>query len=129
MTMPSSPEWKGWAALNWVIPGLWGTNEAFINYNITFQDETVNNLGNVSEQDPEGVIPSWNYSNIQLGARFGDDWTVSLFVRNMFDQKAIMWLDTGSNYISDFFGVDWNRNIRSYNRPRTIGLQVRKNWN
>ena len=40
-----------------------------------------------------------------------------------------MYLETGNNYISDFFGADWNRNLRSYNRPRTIGLQVRKNWN
>ena len=129
MTMSNSPEWKGWAALNWTIPGLFGTDEAFINYTISFQDETVNNLGNVSERDPEGIIPSWNYSNLQMGARFGNDWTVSLFVRNLFDQKAIMYLETGNNYISDFFGADWNRNLRSYNRPRTIGLQVRKNWN
>lgn len=129
MTMPSSPEWKGWAALYWTIPGLFGSDEAFLNYTISFQDETVNNLGNVSEQDPEGVVPSWNYSDLQLGARFGNDWTVSLFVRNLFDQEATMYLSTGSNYISDFFGADWNRNLRSYNRPRTIGLQVRKNWN
>ena len=49
-------------------------------------------------------------------------------VRNLFDQKAMSWLSTGNNYISDFFEADWGRNIRSYNRPRTISVQVRKYW-
>jgi len=129
MPMANSPEWSGWASLHWSIPGLFGTDEAFVNYSISFQDETFNSLSSVSDNDPEGIVPSWNISNLQLGARLQNDWTVTLVVRNLFDQKAIMWLDTGGNYISDFFGTEWNRNIRSYNRPRTFGLQVRKNWN
>jgi outer membrane receptor protein involved in Fe transport len=130
--MPSSPQWKGWAALHWTIPGLFGTEEAWFNYNISFQDETWNNLWNMIDyyngEPKEGVVPSWNYSNVQFGVRLQNDWTINLVVRNIWDQKAMMWLSTGDNYISDFFGADWNRDIRSYNRPRTIGLQVRKNW-
>jgi outer membrane receptor protein involved in Fe transport len=128
MTMPSSPQWKGWAALHWTIPGLFGTQEAFLHYDISFQDESYNSLTSVTENDPNGIVPSWNYSNLQLGVRLESDWTFNLVVRNLFDQKAMSWLDTGGNYASDWFGADWNRDIRSYNRPRTIGLQVRKNW-
>jgi iron complex outermembrane receptor protein len=129
MILPGSPQWKGRFALFWTIPGLFGSEEAFVNYDFSFQDETWDSLTNISENDREGIIPSWNVSNLQLGARLENNWTITFVVRNLFDQKAMSWLDTGGNYASDWFGVDWNRNIRSYNRPRSFGLQVRKNWN
>jgi outer membrane receptor protein involved in Fe transport len=129
MTMPSSPQWKGWAALHWTIPGLFGTEEAFLNYSISFQDETWNSLTSVSDNDPEGLMPDWNVSNLQLGANLRNDWTVTFVVRNLFDQEAMSYLSNGSNYQSDWFGVDWNQNIRTYQRPRSFALQVRKNWN
>jgi len=126
--MPNSPKYKGRLGLFWDIPGLFGNADAFVNYDISFQGKTWNSSSNVSSDNEDGIIPSWNVSNLQLGTRLQNDWTLTLVVRNLFDQKAVSWLNTGGNYISDWFGADWNRNIRSYNRPRTISLQVRKNW-
>jgi outer membrane receptor protein involved in Fe transport len=74
-------------------------------------------------------MPDWNVSNLQLGANLRNDWTVTFVVRNLFDQEAMSYLSNGSNYQSDWFGVDWNQNIRTYQRPRSFALQVRKNWN
>ena len=125
----TSPKWKGRFGLYWTIPGLFGSDDVYVNYDISFQDDTWNSLDSSGNYDEEGKIPSWNVSNLQVGSHFGDGWTVTLVVRNLFDQKAISWLDNGGNYVPDFFGVDWNRNIRSYNRPRNIGLQVMKTWN
>jgi outer membrane receptor protein involved in Fe transport len=128
MTMPNSPKWKGRAALYWTIPGAWGTEDLFLTYDISFQGKTWNSLSNISNDNRNGIIPSWNVSNLQFGAHLRDELMISLVVRNLFDQKAQSWLDTGGNYIPDFFEADWGRDIRSYNRPRSISIQVRKNW-
>jgi outer membrane receptor protein involved in Fe transport len=127
--LPNSPKWKGRAALYWNIPGLFGTEEVFVNYDISFQGKSWNSIDNVRDQNENGILPSWNVSNLQIGTNLKNNWTVGLVIRNLFDQKAMQWLDTGGNYISDFFEADWNRDIRTWNRPRSFSIQVRKNWN
>jgi len=127
-TLPNSQKYAGHASLWWTIPALFGTEDVFINYDISFQGKTWNNIENSRDENVNGQLPSWNVSNLQIGANFENEWSVTLVVRNLFDQKAMQWLDTGSNYISEYFGADWNRDIRSYNRPRTISVQFRKYW-
>jgi outer membrane receptor protein involved in Fe transport len=126
--LPNSPEYKGRASLFWSIPGLWGTESISVYYDISFEGKRYNNIDNARDQGETGKMPSWNASNLQIGANFPNEWSLNLVIRNLFDQKAMSWLDSGSNYISDYFGADWNRNIRSYNRPRTVSLQFRKFW-
>ncbi|MDH3925264.1 MAG: TonB-dependent receptor, partial [Xanthomonadales bacterium] len=126
--MPNSPEYKGRASLWWSIPGLFGTEDVFLYYDISFEGKRYNNIDNARDEGDLGKMPSWNISNLQIGANFHNEWSINLVVRNLFDQKAMQWLDTGSNYISDWFGADWNRDIRTYNRPRSISVQFRKNW-
>ena len=126
--LPNSPEYKGRASLFWSIPGLWGTESISVYYDISFEGKRYNNIDNARDQGETGKMPSWNASNLQIGANFPNEWSLNLVIRNLFDQKAMSWLDSGSNYISDYFGADWNRNIRTYNRPRTVSLQFRKFW-
>ncbi|MFV1998585.1 MAG: TonB-dependent receptor, partial [Acidiferrobacterales bacterium] len=126
MTLPTSPEWKAFAALNWTFPGALGTEEVFLRYDYSYQSETWNTLQSIMDNNPEGIIDAWNVSNLQVGARLKNDWTVTFVLRNLFDQKAIATLYNGANYASDWFGTDFNRNKRVYNRPRTFGIQIRK---
>ncbi|MFV1998713.1 MAG: TonB-dependent receptor, partial [Acidiferrobacterales bacterium] len=129
MTLPTSPEWKAFAALNWTFPGALGTEEVFLRYDYSYQSETWNTLQSIMDNNPEGIIDAWNVSNLQVGARLKNDWTVTFVLRNLFDQKAIATLYNGANYASDWFGTDFNKNKRVYNRPRTFGIQIRKSWN
>jgi iron complex outermembrane receptor protein len=128
MDVPNSPKWKGQVSAYWSIPDVWGTEDLFFYYDISFQGKTWNSLSSISNDDENGIVPSWNVSNLRFGANLHDEWSIALVVRNLFDQKAMSWLDTGGNYIPDFFEADWGRDIRSYNRPRTISVQVRKYW-
>jgi iron complex outermembrane receptor protein len=125
---PTQAEWKGNIALDYYLPGAFGTDGMFFHYDWAYQSETWNDLGNAQTRNPNGVIPSWNTSNFRMGVNLENNWTISLAVRNVFDQKAINWLDTGSNYISDHFGAPFRLNVRSYNRPRNIAIQVRKGF-
>jgi iron complex outermembrane receptor protein len=126
--LPNSPKYKGQASVWWSIPGLLGTEDVFVYYDISYEGKRYNNIDNAREEGEFGKMPSWNISNLQIGANFENEWSLNLVVRNLFDQKAMSWLSTGSNYISEWFGADWGRNIASYNRPRTISLQYRKFW-
>jgi len=130
MPMPNSPEYKGFLAFDWSFPGVFGSEDVFLRYDFSFQGKTWNNLTSIIDEDETGLIDSWNLSNLQIGTHLQNDWTINLVIRNLFDQKAISEIYNGYvNDVSDFFGTDFNKNKRFYNRPRTIGLQVRKNWN
>jgi outer membrane receptor protein involved in Fe transport len=129
MTMPSSPKRKIYAALDYDIPGAFGARNLFFHYDISYQSEVYNWMDDIWNRNPEGIIESWNVSNLRIGANLENDWSISLVVRNLFDQKAISRLDGSfQREVSDWFGTDFNRDKRTYNRPRTIGLQVRKNF-
>jgi len=130
MPLPTSPEWKGFLALDWTFPGAFGTRDVFLRYDISFQSKTWNSLTSIIDEDETGIIDSWNLSNLQIGTHLQNDWTINFVIRNLFDQKAISDIWNGfPNDVSDWFATDFNKNKRSYNRPRTIGLQVRKSWN
>ena len=125
---PNQPDWKANIALDYYLPGALGTEGMFFHYDWAYQAETWNDLGNAQTNNPNGIIPSWTTSNFRMGVNLQNNWTISLAIRNMFDEKAYNWLDTGSNYISDHFGSPIRLNVRSYNRPRNIALQVRKGF-
>jgi len=130
MPLPTSPEWKGFIAADWTFPGAFGTDDVFLRYDFSFQSKTWNTLSSIIDNDTDGVMDSWNLSNLRLGTHLQNDWTVTFVIRNLFDQKAESVIWTGTvNDISDFYGTDFNRSKRVYNRPRTFGLQVRKSWN
>ncbi len=128
MTLPTSPKRKAFLALDWTIPGAFGTNDVFLRYDISYQSQTWNTLQSIMDNNPDGVISSWNVSNFRIGTHLKNDWSVTLVARNLFDQKAIAVLNNGANFASDWFGTDFNKNKRVYNRPRTFGIQVRKSW-
>lgn len=127
-TMVRSPEWKAWAALDWTLPGAAFGNDLWFRYNISYSDESFNRLSNAIQRDPEGLIPSWTVSDFQAGIDFSNDMTLSLVVNNVFDEKAINWLSDFPNYASDWFGTEFNKNKRTYNRPRSYGINFRKSW-
>ena len=130
MSLPTSPKRKLFIAADYVVPGLFGTRDVFFHYDFSYQSETWRDLEDITDGDEEGIIEAWDISNFRMGAHLENDWTISLVVRNVFDQKAISRLDSGfQRYVSDLFETDFNRDKRTYNRPRTIGLQIRKGFN
>jgi outer membrane receptor protein involved in Fe transport len=132
--MPNSPEEKFWLAAEYTIPDIGNLNsDLWFRYDTSYQAETWDNLTAAVDNDPEGIIPSWTTSNLQVGMDFESGWELSVMARNI-------WNDTGINsliystYASDWFELLQGepeprfRNERTLQRPRTISLNVRKRF-
>ena len=55
-----------------------------------------------------------------------NEWDVSLMIRNVWDDINVNWIST-TDY-GDFFGDPRYANLRSYQKPRTLSLTVRKRF-
>ena len=66
--VPNSPKWKGQVSAYWSIPGVWGTEDLFFYYDISFQGKSWNSIEqSVSDNNDEnGIVPSWNVSNLRF---------------------------------------------------------------
>lgn len=125
--MPHSPERKYWAALQYTIPDVDLVNgDLWFRYDMSYQSETYNSWGNAIDEDPTGIVPSWNASNFQIGLDLQNEWDVSLMVRNVWDDRNVNWLSNLLYGETPAFNIPlYNRSI-AFQKPRTIGLTVRK---
>ncbi|HET6630030.1 MAG TPA: TonB-dependent receptor [Woeseiaceae bacterium] len=127
MTMPNSPERKYWAAVQYTIPSIEMIDgELWFRYDTSYQSETINSLANVVQRDPTGVVPSWTTSNFQVGLDLESGWQVSLMVRNVWDERNVNTLFTP--LYGEFFGDPRFNRVVSLQKPRTIGLTLRKTF-
>jgi outer membrane receptor protein involved in Fe transport len=131
-TMPDSPKRKWWWAAEYTVPGAFGLDgNLWFRYDTSYQSSTYTDLDSALARDPNGLLPSWNSANLQAGLSLNSGWDVSLIARNVWDEANVTWLSstfwTGpstTNYTDD------NRfnYVRTLEKPRTIGLQVRKKF-
>ena len=123
--LPNAPELSYYLSADFTFPWtpfngvLWGR----IDY--SYGDEWWNSTGNARDRDPEGLIPDWNITNLQLGLALPSDWTITAYVNNVTDERRVNSRQNNS-YASDWFGVDRFRIIEYTNRPRSYGITLRK---
>ncbi len=127
--MPISPDFKYWFAFEYTIPEVGGLGDLWFRYDQSYQAEVFNSVESAIDNDPTGIHPSWEEANFQAGFSMGEDVDVTLSVWNVWDERSINWLDNGINTYADQFGDNRFRNIRSYSRPRSIGLSFTKRFN
>jgi outer membrane receptor protein involved in Fe transport len=126
--MPNAPKVKYWLAAEYTVPGIAGLNgDLWFRYDTTYQGKTWDNIDAAIEDDPEGRIPGWHSSNLQIGLDMQNNWSMALMVRNIWNNHGINSL-YNSTYASDWFGDPRWRNERTLQRPRTIGLTFRKTF-
>jgi outer membrane receptor protein involved in Fe transport len=124
--MPNAPKVKYWLAAEYTVPGFAGLNgDLWFRYDTTYQGKSWDNLDAAIEEDPEGIVPSWHSSNFQIGLNMQDNWSMSLMVRNIWNNHGLNSL-YNSTYIGEWFGDPRFQNERTLQRPRTIGLTFRK---
>jgi len=130
-TMPDSPERKWWWAAEYTIPNAFGLDgNLWFRYDASYQSSTFNTLDSALNDDPDGLIPSWNSANLQAGLTLNSGWDVSLIARNVWDEANVSWLDSTFYTGPGTIYPDDNRfnHFRTLEKPRTIGLQVRKKF-
>ena len=120
-----SADRKYYLSLEYVVPDVFG-GDLWFRYDYSYEGEKWNNLSNIVENDRTGLVPSWELSNLHAGLNLQNGWEVQIDVRNAWDQLAYNSLVNDSS--GEFFGDPRFNNIRSYSRPRTIGLSVRKRF-
>lgn len=124
--MPNSPKEKFWLAVEYTVPNVMG-GDMWFRYDTSYQGETWTDLDAALAEDPNGLIPSWKSSNLQVGLSMNNGWDVSLMARNVWDDRGINVLYQ-STYSSDWFDDPRFRYMRTIQRPRTYSLSVTKSF-
>lgn len=133
-SMPGAPDLKYWVAAEYTVPRAFDLpGDLWFRYDTSFQDETWDNTSAASENDPNGLVPAWRSSNLQVGLSLDNDLTITLMARNIWGNKGINNLETSTYYADWFEGISgedpgWGRYIRTYQKPRTISLSVTKKF-
>jgi len=124
--MPISPKYKVWLAAEYTFHEFMGRGDLWVRIDYSRQGKVYDSLYSAIMEAPDGVIPSWSYSNLQAGMEFYNNWNMTLSVWNLFDQRIVNWIDDGYNDQAIALGDPRFRNLLTYEKPRTIGISVTK---
>ena len=126
--MPISPKFKTWFAAEYTFYEFMNRGDLWIRYDFSHQGEVYDSLYSAIIEHPDGVFPSWTYSNLQAGIEFYNDWDITLSIWNLFDQRIIYWIDDENNDRAAAFNDPRFRDLLSYEKPRTIGVSISKRF-
>ncbi|MFZ9053894.1 MAG: hypothetical protein ACO22K_12840, partial [Woeseiaceae bacterium] len=127
MTMPNAPEFKAWASLNYTVPNVLG-GDLWFYYDFAYQDESWSGVGEIRDNDPDGLTPSMTISNFSTGLRLPKELDITVTVNNLFDQNGYTYTWTGEGGNADRFGSDRYQRQRAQHRPRTVWLTLKKGF-
>jgi outer membrane receptor protein involved in Fe transport len=130
--MPFAPDLRYWVGIDYTIPDLLAGGDVWMRWDISGQSDSYNNRfwvdddGSTVEAD---ILPAWDVSNATIGWQ-SESWQVNVRVNNVFDKKYFQSFSSGNNYIAEdwYPGETRFQNFRTYNRPREIRLQIRKDF-
>jgi outer membrane receptor protein involved in Fe transport len=134
--MANSPDRKAYLGLNYDIPDVLG-GDMWIWYDISYESETWNSTWRIIQNDRSvGLSPSRNTSNLYVGLDLPQQLRLTLQVNNVWDQENYSYMSTGENFESEYFSTvnpqgtanGRYRNVRSLERPRTVWLNLRKDF-
>jgi outer membrane receptor protein involved in Fe transport len=133
LQLPLSADTKGavWMDYTWEA-SQWGSNYGFMRFQYSKQGAIWNNLDGGSPLDdmnPRQRVAGYAIGDVRVGLQ-GDDWEVSLFVNNLFDERAA-YTYSGGQFLwgmgSSADGIDNHQYIYT-NRPREIGIRFTQSW-
>ncbi len=115
--LPGIPKQTYSLTLNYRIPNLIGAYDGYVRVDSAYTSGTYNTY----EQGPFSQLrvkmDAYAITNLRLGL-VKDSWNVSLYAKNLTDTRADLFIDQGD--------LGPQRALR--NRPRTIGLNLRKTF-
>jgi hypothetical protein len=85
----------------------------------SYTGESINSLGGIASTEvinPVRTQEAYSIVNIRASLE-NDSWSATLFVHNAFDE-----------YAQQFFNDRWIQQRLTVNRPRTFGINFRKNF-
>ena len=112
------PEWTASASFEYTLPSLWIGFDGFTRGDFAHVGESISRV--VDSGNPR-IRPSYELVNWRAGLR-SDDLTLAFYVDNLFDEEAVF----ADNRTLAAEAAGRPRIVR--NRPRTIGIDVRKSF-
>lgn len=114
--LPITPEFKtaAWVQYTWQARLLGGNPYARLQY--SYQDDALNDLGCASA---DCTMDSYSIADVRVGLE-SDTWEASLFVDNLTDEQAELYVDHVAGQFSTRYAT--------VNRPREYGIRFMKKW-
>ena len=113
--LPGIPDETFSLTFNYYMPKLVSDFDGYARFDATYTSETYNTYEQGQFSFGRTKMDAYTLANLRFGLT-RDDWDVSLYIKNLFDERADLFIDQGS------FGP---QNVRR-NRPRTVGVNIRK---
>jgi outer membrane receptor protein involved in Fe transport len=83
-----------------------------------------------SEVAESGIhdVDSFSMVNFQVGLEMENDWSLTLMVRNLLDERANTYTSDGQMDYAEYWGAPGYGNYHNLARPRTVSLRVAKSF-
>ena len=127
MTLPNSPKTTLHASLEYTIPNVLG-GDLWFYYDWSYSSEIWNSIGNIRDDDTNGLAPSWTYSSFSAGLQLANQLDIEINVRNLFDDKGYSYVGTWESGNAELFDDPRYRQLRAQDRPRTVWVTLRKGF-
>lgn len=114
--LPLTPDWSASLGLEYRPRGQLLNAQPFARLDLAYVGESVNNLEGIESVVGPGTVTvqdAYQTGDFRVGLE-GEAWTVSLFLDNVWDERADLFLSNR-----------WAVQRQAINRPRTLGLQFR----
>jgi len=117
--LPLTPDWSASLGIEFRPRGQLLNAQPFARLDLAYVGESVTSLEGIqSVINPGDVVTqdAYDTGDFRFGLE-GEDWSASLFVDNIWDERAQL-----------FMSSRWAVQRQTINRPRTIGVQFRKDF-
>jgi outer membrane receptor protein involved in Fe transport len=137
--MAIAPPSKWWVGIEYTMPELMEGIDGWIRYDHWWQEAMYHDWWSARDamnSDPtvngSKLIKDQGEANLQFGVYSGNDWSATLSIWNIWDDRNAQWI---ASWYDDNFGengtwpeVDRYLNMPSYNQPRTIQISFTKTF-
>jgi outer membrane receptor protein involved in Fe transport len=136
--LPINPDTKWSIGLEYEIPGLFGNVDFWARYDHYWQAEMYHDWWNAMNDAIDGsgnkLIEDQESGDVQVSLSVENDWTLTLSVWNVWDDRNAWWIDSGYDYA---FGAEGNWkeqgggryvNMPGYQPPREFELSFTKRF-
>ncbi|KZX54928.1 hypothetical protein A3709_07905 [Halioglobus sp. HI00S01] len=131
-----APPSKWWVGVEYNMPALVGSMDGWIRYDHSWRDEMYHDWWNAMNAETglggRKLLEEADEGSLQMGLVAAGDWSVTLSVWNIWDDRNAEWIDSG--YDGSFgpegtwSGVGRYVNMPGYNRPREFELTFSKEF-
>ena len=118
-----SPGEKAWIGIDYSFPDDFLGASWWIRYDHSYTGSQAHDWFNA--QNDNVKIDAYQNANFQIGVWVDGQWDITLGIWNVWDERAVNWLDTGNDTLLALYGIERYRTMPSYSRPREYSISFK----